>query len=110
MPHAIEHIQPADARARLDANPDGVTLLDVREADELEIARVADALWIPMSELAQRVRELDPAREVLVMCHHGLRSQRVAQWLSQSGFQAVLNVAGGIDAWAIEVDRGLPRY
>ena len=90
-------------------------LLDVREAWEFEIAALRapglDTLNLPMSELVERVDELDPARPVVCLCHHGVRSAQVAAFLEQRhGFQAVTNFSGGIDAWSQTVDPSVPRY
>lgn len=90
-------------------------LLDVRELKELAAARVApgaafELVTIPMNSVPARLAELDASRPVAVLCHHGARSQRVAQFLQAQGFAQVVNVAGGIDAWATEVDAGVARY
>ncbi|MEA3200871.1 MAG: sulfur-carrier protein adenylyltransferase/sulfurtransferase [Thermoplasmata archaeon] len=85
------------------------TLLDVREESEIEIAEVEGALWIPMREVPARLAEIPQDKPVLVICHHGSRSQMVAAWLAARGYRAE-NVAGGIDAWADEVDDRLAKY
>ena len=85
-------------------------LLDVREPWEIEIASVPDALVIPMSQLAVRISELDNGAPVAVICHSGGRSARVADWLVDSGFEAVANIEGGIDAWSMQIDGKIPRY
>ena len=84
-------------------------LLDVREAFELQRAKVEGALHIPMRQIAGRVAELPKGRPILVLCHSGARSQAVADWLLPQGFDAA-NVAGGIDAWSDEVDPSVPKY
>jgi len=84
-------------------------LLDVREPDELAICQIPGSLPIPMREIPARVAEL-PETHVLVLCHHGGRSARVTQFLRSSGFAHVTNVAGGIDAWAEQIDPSLARY
>lgn len=85
-------------------------LLDVREPFELQAASLPDALHIPMRQLPARMVELDPATEIAVLCHHGGRSERVAQFLTMQGFSSVHNVAGGIDAYSKRVDKAIPRY
>ena len=85
-------------------------LLDVREPWELEIARVEGSLDIPMGEVPERLDELDRNRPVAVLCHGGVRSARVASYLTQQGLQQVANIAGGIDAWSTSVDETIPRY
>ncbi len=87
-------------------------LLDCREQDEWDFCRIDGAMLIPMSELQLRVSELDPHRnaEIIVYCHHGVRSLRVALWLQQQGFSQAASMAGGIEEWSLKVDQGMPRY
>jgi rhodanese-related sulfurtransferase len=90
-------------------------LLDVREPWEFELAALrADGLTtfnLPMSEIVQRIGELDPARATVCLCHHGVRSAQVAVFLEQrQGFESVTNFTGGIEAWSTEVDASVPRY
>ncbi len=85
-------------------------LLDVREPWEIEIASVEDSLTIPMAEMPRRIAELDLQAPIAVLCHGGFRSASVAAWLSENGADKVANISGGIDAWAMTVDRTLSRY
>ena len=89
-------------------------LLDVREPAELQAARVSpdgfDLITIPMGSIPARVAELDPTRPVACLCHHGMRSMRVAAFLAGNGFVAVANIAGGIEAWSVELDPSIARY
>jgi rhodanese-related sulfurtransferase len=87
-------------------------LLDCREKDEFETARIDGSVLIPMSELQGRVAELESQREehIVVHCHHGGRSLRVTHWLRNQGFAKVQNMAGGIDQWSQEIDPDVPRY
>jgi len=98
-------------KAKLDAGDDFL-LLDCREKDEYEAVRIEGAVLIPMSEIQERVGELEAhrEREIVVHCHHGGRSLRVTHWLRQQGFARVSNMAGGIDDWAVQIDPSLPRY
>jgi rhodanese-related sulfurtransferase len=84
-------------------------LLDVREPWEFELARIEGSRLIPLSELSDRFTELDPAAETVVICHHGARSAYVTQALERAGFAQVLNLEGGLDAYA-DVDESVPRY
>jgi rhodanese-related sulfurtransferase len=97
--------------ARLEAG-EPLVLLDCREPDEHEFVRLAASRLLPMSELMLRVGELDEVRdaEIVVYCHHGVRSRQVANWLRGRGFPHVRSLAGGIDRWSQEVDSTLPRY
>jgi rhodanese-related sulfurtransferase len=85
-------------------------LLDVREPWEWETARIAGATLIPMREIPARFGELDSAREVVAICHHGGRSQQVAMFLEKNGFAKVHNLTGGVDAWSRTVDPAVPLY
>jgi rhodanese-related sulfurtransferase len=86
--------------------------LDCREPEESATAKIPGTTLLPMSQLADRVGELEPHRtgEIIVHCHHGGRSLRVARWLRQQGFARVASLAGGIDAWSQTVDPTIPRY
>lgn len=89
-----------------------VLLLDCRTPEEDAIARIPDALLVPMGEITERVGELEPWRDatVIVHCHHGIRSLRVAQWLRGRGFANVTSMRGGIDAWSAAIDPTVPVY
>jgi adenylyltransferase/sulfurtransferase len=98
-----------DVRDRLGRGDDFV-LLDVREPHEWEIAHIDGATLLPLSELPSRMHELDSAREIVLHCHHGVRSMRALEALRGAGFRKLRNVRGGIDAWSREVDPSVPRY
>jgi rhodanese-related sulfurtransferase len=98
------------ARDRLRKADGTCVLLDVRQPEEVRLASVAGAVVIPMMEIPNRLAELDRAKDILVMCHHGMRSQQVADFLARSGYPKVSSVIGGIDAWATTVDATIPRY
>jgi rhodanese-related sulfurtransferase len=85
-------------------------LLDVREPQEFAICHIAGSRHIPMNQVPQALDQLDPERETIVICHHGMRSARIANYLEQVGFDKVINLAGGIHAWACEVDSDMPTY
>jgi rhodanese-related sulfurtransferase len=108
----VAEITPAELLRRW---PDGASsrqlcLLDVREPAELEIASVSGAVHIPMRQIPARLDQLARDKPIVVMCHSGARSRQVADFLLQQGFDNVLNLHGGIDAWSREVDPGVPRY
>jgi len=107
----VPELNPAEALARwLQMAEAKVTLLDVREAEELEVACLAHAVHIPMREVPQRLVELDRSKPVIVMCHTGRRSGVVARYLLDNGFKNVFNLAGGIEAWSQQIDPSIPRY
>jgi rhodanese-related sulfurtransferase len=85
-------------------------LLDVRELPEIALARIDGACVLPMSEITRRIGELPRDRPIVVMCHSGGRSARVALYLAAHGFKDVYNLAGGIDAWSRDLDASIPRY
>ena len=89
---------------------DGALLLDVREAFEVATCAVAGSRHIPMRQIPENLPSLPRDQPILVMCHHGSRSLRVTQFLRANGFANVTNVAGGIDAWAEQIDPTLARY
>jgi rhodanese-related sulfurtransferase len=105
----VKEIDAAGLAELLDADMAPV-LLDVREAWEVEFARIEGALHIPMAQIPARAGELDPAKPIVVMCHHGMRSRQVAQWLLGQGFADVSNFDGGIAAWSAHIDPSVPRY
>jgi rhodanese-related sulfurtransferase len=100
------------AVAALRAAGEPFLLLDCREPDEHAIARIAGSLLIPMPTIPERLAELEPHRDarIVVHCHHGVRSLRVAEFLRARGFAAAQSMAGGIEAWSCEIDAGTPRY
>jgi len=85
-------------------------LLDVREGWELNICALPGALHIPMGQIPTRTEELDPEQEMVVICHHGVRSLRVAHFLESRGFNKLYNLQGGVDAWAREIDPAMHTY
>jgi rhodanese-related sulfurtransferase len=92
------------------ASAEGVVLLDVREHAEIATAAVDGARHIPMREVPARLAELHKDMTLVVMCHSGGRSARVAGFLLGAGYDKVFNLRGGIDAWSTEVDSRVPRY
>jgi rhodanese-related sulfurtransferase len=106
---AVQPLLPAELRARLEAG-DELVLLDVREQHEFELCRIEGSLHIPLSELSLRHVELDPEREIVCVCHHGIRSANAAAALARLDFDRLYNLVGGVDRWAREVDPGMPRY
>ncbi len=89
---------------------DRPVLLDVREPWEWEICRIEGSLHIPMAQLPDRAHELDPSREIVVVCHHGGRSLQVALFLEQQGYSRVADLLGGLAEWAARVDANMATY
>jgi rhodanese-related sulfurtransferase len=87
------------------------TLLDVREPWEFETANIDGAKLIPMGDIPARAnQELDPEDHIVVVCHHGVRSMNVTDWLRHQGFEKAQSMRGGIDTWSRIVDRKIPTY
>jgi rhodanese-related sulfurtransferase len=105
----MKQLAPTELKARLAAG-DKLQLLDVREEWEFQTAHIEGSILIPMGQVASRIAELDSAAETVVICHHGGRSMQVAGLLEQLGFPNVINLAGGVDAWARLVDPSMPVY
>lgn len=101
-------ISVSELKQRLDKGEE-VFILDVREQGEYDHCSLGGYL-VPLRDLPGRVGELDPSREIVVMCHSGGRSARAVQFLKKSGFSKVRNLSGGIDRWAREIDPEMPRY
>jgi rhodanese-related sulfurtransferase len=112
----IDQIYPKNLKTWLDTKAafGEPVVLDVREPQELQAASIqADGfklITIPMSQLMARIDELDPSQPLACLCHHGMRSMQVASFLSKRGFDHLANIAGGIDAWSMQVDPAVPRY
>ena len=106
---AVEYLSPTEVAARLRSDTPPL-IIDVREPWEHGIAHVEPSELIPLTSLPQRVQELDPMQAYAVLCHHGVRSEMAANWLAQQGFQHLVNIEGGIDAWSQLVNPDIPRY
>ena len=104
----MEQITPQQLRPRLGEHPP--LLLDVREDWERQICRLEHSLHIPIEEIEHRTEELDPETEIVVYCHHGVRSAAVVQYLDRLGFRDVKNLAGGLAHWARTVDPTMRQY
>ncbi|PSN15864.1 rhodanese-related sulfurtransferase [filamentous cyanobacterium CCT1] len=105
----------AEALAQRLAEADGnAQLIDVREPEEVETASLPGFVNLPLSEFADWSTTIhsrfEADRETIVLCHHGVRSAQMCGWLAQQGFTQLKNVTGGIDAYALTVDRSVPRY
>lgn len=105
----VGSLTPTELEARL-ARGDELVLLDVRERAEFELCRIPGSRNVPLSELSLRHVELDPERETVCICHHGIRSASAAAALARLDFERVANLVGGVERWAREVDPTMPRY
>jgi adenylyltransferase/sulfurtransferase len=106
---SYETITPAKFAERA-ARGERVRLIDVREPEEFELARVEGAELLPLSRFQEWAGALDAEEEIVVMCHHGMRSAQVCAYLAGQGFKKMVNLVGGIERWSWEVDMSVPRY
>jgi adenylyltransferase/sulfurtransferase len=108
---AKSELRPAALKKRLDSG-EKLPIVDVREPDELQICQLKNTINIPMSQLSDRVDELNQYKDgpLVIMCRSGGRSNRCADLLVSRGFQSVINLDGGILAWSDEVDPTIQKY
>ena len=112
MAEVMLEVTPRDLKKRLDAG-DALSLIDVREPSEFQLARIERAELIPMGTIPARLQEIEKLADdttLVVFCHHGVRSLQVVSWLRAQGVNACQSMAGGIDRWSVEVYTNVPRY
>ena len=102
--------QISAAEASILRKDEGAVLLDVREASELAICKIEDALHIPLGEIPDRYETLPKDQPIVVFCHHGMRSLKVQNFLISKGFDNIINMQGGIHAWSSDVDSQVAQY
>ena len=104
-------MQPEEAALRLTQQP-RPRLIDCRELDEWHLCRIEGAELVPLSIFAEQAprRLLETEGDILVYCHHGMRSLHAVQWLRRQGYAGARSLAGGIEAWSLRVDATVPRY
>jgi rhodanese-related sulfurtransferase len=106
----MRHLDPRELKEYLTQAESPPLLLDVREPWEYAIAHIAGSRLVPMRDIPTLLHELDLDRETVVICHHGIRSAQAAYFLERCGFSKVINLRGGVDAWAKQVDPTLSLY
>lgn len=107
---SFKEISATDLHTYLQNTNTSPLLLDVREPWEYEKCRLENSQLTPMRQIPSVLNELDPDQEIIVICHHGIRSRSVAAYLSSNSFSNVVNLTGGIDAWAKYVDHSMATY
>lgn len=107
---APDEVSVQEMQKALDQPSLNIRVLDVREPDEFEIAHIQGVPQIPLGLLPQRFTELDPNQQIYIHCKSGVRSLKAVQFLKEQGFKYVKSVAGGINAWADEIDHQVPKY
>ncbi|MGB0034161.1 MAG: rhodanese-like domain-containing protein [Candidatus Acidiferrales bacterium] len=102
-------ITPREVKELL-ARGEKFLLVDVREKWEFDTSRIEGSTLIPLGEIPGNLAQLEAASEVILFCHHGIRSLDAAAWLRSQGVEGARSMSGGIDRWAAEIDPGVPRY
>ncbi len=106
----MRQLSPLELQECLAGEASSLAFLDVRESWEYDICHILGSLHIPMGQIHTRLDELNAEQEWVVVCHHGIRSYQIAAYLHQNGFSKVINLEGGVDAWALQVDLDMTRY
>ncbi len=106
----MRELTPVECKTYLENSTEKPLLLDVREPWEYRIVSLEGSTLIPMRDIPAAAENLDPAQAIIVICHHGIRSRHVAHYLENRGFSRVINLHGGVDAWARELDTRLSTY
>jgi rhodanese-related sulfurtransferase len=106
----MQEMTPRQVHEYLETTTNNPLLLDVRENWEYDICHIKGSELIPMQTIPKQLDDLDPNREIIVVCHHGVRSRMVVQFLEQAQFKNVSNLSGGVAAWAQVVDRSMSTY
>ena len=106
----MNELNPKELKHYMSEASNPPLLIDVREQWEYDIVHLPNSELVPMAKLPTQLDTLDRDAEVVVICHHGIRSRAAALYLEQQGFKKVINLKGGIDAWAHEVDHSMPTY
>ena len=106
----MRHFSPKQLRDYLAQTETKPLLLDVREPWEFQYCSIKDSILIPMGELLNKLEELDPSRETIMICHHGIRSRQMGYYMEQAGFKSITNLDGGVEKWAQDVEITMKRY
>ena len=106
----MRHFTPTELSQYLVTASPPPVLLDVRENWEFEYCHLEGSIQIPMAQIPDRLVELDSKREIVLVCHHGIRSRQVAFYLEQHGFEQLINLDGGLERWARDVDPEMKTY
>ncbi|MEM7726387.1 MAG: rhodanese-like domain-containing protein [Cyanobacteria bacterium P01_A01_bin.45] len=111
---SVSQISVEELKDLLKGDKANLQLIDVREPQEIAIANLDDFINLPLSQFNEWIElissRFDPHQETLVLCHHGVRSAQMCQWLLSQGFTNVKNISGGIDAYSRIVDSSIPQY
>ena len=106
----FKEFSPEQLKEHLEHTTQSPLLLDVREPWEFERCHIKNSKLVPMRQIPSALQELDPDEEIVVICHHGIRSRAVANYLVQNDYEKVINLSTGIDGWAKDIDASMPIY
>ncbi len=106
----MRHFSVGELKDYLDQHSELPLLLDVREPWEFEKCHLDGSILVPMQQVPNTISNFDPEKTTVVICHHGIRSRQVAYYLEQQGFDNIINLEGGVEAWAQEIDLSMQRY
>lgn len=106
----MRHFTPKQLHEYLAQSDTKPLLLDVREQWEFDYCNIEGSVLIPMGQLPSKLEELDPLRETIMICHHGIRSRQMGYYMEQAGFKNITNLDGGVEQWAEDVDKIMKRY
>lgn len=106
----MRHLTPKQLELYLQTTTVKPVLLDVREPHEFEYCAIEGAVNLPLGRIPGALNRLDPEQEYVLICHHGRRSMQACSFLAANGFRSLINLSGGVEAWACDIDPGMPRY
>ena len=106
----MRHFSARELQSYLAKSEIAPLLLDVREEWEYEYCHIAGSILIPMGQVPAQLEELDKEREIVVICHHGIRSRHIGIYLEHAGFDNVINLEGGVEQWAADIEPTMRRY
>jgi len=106
----FKEFSPKQLKDHIEQATQAPLLLDVREPWEFERCHITNSKLVPMRQIPSVLQDLDPDDEIVVICHHGIRSRAVANYLAQNDYTKVINLSTGIDGWAKDIDTSMPIY
>jgi len=106
----MRHFTPIQLKEFLASTNEQPLLLDVRERWEFEYCNIDGSVLIPMGQLPDKLETLDKSQEIIMICHHGIRSRQMGYYMEQAGFEHITNLDGGVEQWANDVDKTMKRY
>ena len=106
----MRHFTPIQLKEFLASTNEQPLLLDVRERWEFEYCNIEGSVLIPMGQLPDKLETLDKSQEIIMICHHGIRSRQMGYYMEQAGFEHITNLDGGVEQWANDVDKTMKRY